>query len=776
MDLRRRIDSMGDAALGWAGAALLGCGAILASLEDPAWGALAALLGCLGGLACGVGAGRAFARRALLPAGPTRETPPAPTVHAPVPAAETGSLDMDALAAALAGTPEPVVALAGLVRDVRLRQGSADGVFGGGTAPLPCTLELFLAAELEDADIFSLGDAPVRARVAPRTGCLRLSFAEPPTDPAAPLRLRRVETAFNRTLFCDRRLGCSPAGGTDACYRFSASVEASVAAQAPWRRDGDVTGASGEWDVRRAVSEGLEEFQLPYRLDARWRVNAGAGVVGFSLAAQPADAMARHVWVEGLGRVVKATGTMRRRAAAELACREALLLAFHVFDRCDGVGRVWVRVDRGPSCVLSAQMTRASVADLDPTALGDPVEAMRLAGGSVSWNGDGLDPVAPGFSLDDEALCPRWRTEEPEGSDRALPEQARQALGSPTLAGLSRDAAARRRALAERIAAGLGGSCESSVSFLMGALDGIDDPEVREAVRGLVDVLLEGTVDGCDPMALAVGVTRVDAVRDAMARAAAHIHGGDGAAALSEVQEALARTEAWVPEGARCFSNYVERSLYNRLEGADGAQAPLVPASRLAAHLLTSSLLAATGDGDGATAHAFAARDLDPFDPSAHLALVARYEALGDIPMAISSCCDLLERAYDPTGAAVAYYRLAFLSWQEGDLELADACYRRSIALNTPCALIASIELSALEAQEGVAPVPEGEQGRVLASRGVPDAPTEAVRSAVREAARAAVEAGVFPVARELATAAALLDGDEVLLGLRESLEQPHGD
>lgn len=44
MDLRRRIDSMGDAALGWAGAALLGCGAILASLEDPAWGALAALL------------------------------------------------------------------------------------------------------------------------------------------------------------------------------------------------------------------------------------------------------------------------------------------------------------------------------------------------------------------------------------------------------------------------------------------------------------------------------------------------------------------------------------------------------------------------------------------------------------------------------------------------------------------------------------------------------------------------------------------------------------
>ena len=50
MDLRRRIDSMGDAALGWAGAALLGCGAILASLEDPAWGALAALLGCLGGL------------------------------------------------------------------------------------------------------------------------------------------------------------------------------------------------------------------------------------------------------------------------------------------------------------------------------------------------------------------------------------------------------------------------------------------------------------------------------------------------------------------------------------------------------------------------------------------------------------------------------------------------------------------------------------------------------------------------------------------------------
>lgn len=474
--------------------------------------------------------------------------------------------------------------------------------------------------------------------------------------------------------------------------------------------------------------------------------------------------------------MVGTTGTMRRLAAAQLACREALLLAFHVFDRCDGVDRVWVRVDRGTSCVLSARMTRASVTALDPTALGDPLEAVRLAGGAVSWNGDGLDPVEPGFSLDDETLCPRWRTEEPEGSDRRLPEWARPALGASSLSGLSRDAAARRRALAAGIAAGLGGSCESSVSFLMGALDGIDDPEVREAVRGLFDVLLEGTVDGYDPMAMAVEVTCVDAVRDAMARAAAHIHRGDGAAALSEVREALDRTEAWVPEGARCFTNYVERSLYNRVDGADGRQVPLVPASRLAAHLLVSSILAATGDGDGAMAHAFAARELDPFDPSAHLALVACYEALGDIPMAISSCCDLLERAYEPGGAAVAYYRLAFLSWQEGDLELADACYRRSICLNTPCALIASLELSALEAQEGVAPVPEGEQGRVLASRGVPDAPTEAVRTAVREAARAAVEAGVFPVARELATAAALLDGDEVILGLRESLEQAHGD
>lgn len=770
MDLRRHMDSMSDAALGWTGAALLGCGAALASLQDPAWGTLAALLGCLGGLACGVGAGRAVARRALLPAGPAAETPRT----LPAPAPETGSIDMDALASTLSGIPEPVVALADLVRDVRLRQGAADGVFDGA-APLPCALELFLAAELEDADVFSLGDAPVRARVAPRTGLLRLSLAGAPADPADTLRLRRVETAFNRVLFCDRRLGCSPSGGTDACYRFSASVEASVAAQAPWRRDGDVAGASGEWDVRRAVSEGLEEFQLPYRLDAEWRVNAGAGLVGFAVAAQPAGAMARHVWVEGLGRVVGTTGTMRRRAAAQLACREALLLAFHVFDRCDGVDRVWVRVDRGTSCVLSARMTRASVAHLDPADLGDPMEAVRLAGGAVSWNGDGLDPVEPGFSLDDEALCPRWRTEEPEGSDRPLPEWAKPVLGASTLSGLSRDAAARRRTLVEGIAAGLGGSCESNVSFLMGTLDGIGDPEVREAVRDLVDVLLEGGADGLEPTDMAVGVACVDAVRDAMARAASHIHRGDGAAALEEVRGALSRAEAWTPEGARCFSNYVERSLYNRLDGG-GAPVPLVPASHLAAHLLMSSVLAATGDGDGAMVHAFAARELDPFDPSAHLALVACYEALGDIPMAISSCCDLLERAYEPAGAAVAYYRLAFLSWQEGDLELADACYRRSIGLNTPCALIASLELSALEAQEGVAPVPEGEQGRVLASRGVPDAPTESVRTAVREAARAAVEAGVFPVARELTTAAGLLDGDEVLLCLRESLEQPRGD
>ena len=790
MGLRRRIDRLSEGALAGMGAALLVAGAALSSVADPLFGTAAVACGCLGGLACGISAGRALACKALLLPQPrtTLLEPSSGTEQSQVKTA-CSSVDLDGLAAALAQADEPVAALAGLVEDVRLRQGAAEDAFSGksveggedagGNAPLrPSPLELFLAAELEDADVFSLGDTPAVAHVAPRTGCLRLSCTKLLVTRAEILRLRRVETAFNRALFCDRRLGSNPAGGLDACYRFSASVEASVAAQAPWRPKDAVAGATSEWDVRRAISEGLEEFQLPYRLEADWQVNAQAGIVGFCVAAQPASAMAARVWLEDADRVVETTGSMRRRAAAQLACREALLLAFHVFDRCDGINHVWVRVDNELEplrpCVLSVKLARADVSALDPAAVGDPVAALERLGASLCWDGHSLLPVEPDFSLTDEALSPRWRTEEPEQSRRPLPGWAQTFLGASTVADLSRDAAGRRRATAQDIAAGLGGSCESSVSLLLERMDGIDDLEERDALSRLVEGLVGGAVDVADAQEAAQAVANADFVGEAMGRAASCIHEGDGNGAIAEAKAALERAGRWVPEGARCFFNYVERSLYNRLNRPSGT-VPLAPASHLAAHLFLASALGAKGDAEGALLHALSAAELDPFDQSARLEATSCYARLGDRPMAIAACCDQLEAAYRTDCAAKTYLFLATLAQAEEDLELADACLRKSAGLGSLFGAVAARELVSLEGAMGARPMTDNEVGAVLASRGVPDAPCDAVRAALREGAQAAVEAGVFPVAQELAAAAGMLDGDEVLLGLRLSLQNREG-
>ncbi|MEY8436913.1 hypothetical protein AAK967_04105 [Atopobiaceae bacterium 24-176] len=782
MGIRHRIDRLSDAALAWAGAALLVAGAALSLVADPLFGTAAVVCGCLGGLACGVSAGRALAHKALL-LSPSQAVPLEPAQHDGPSQAKPAcsSIDLDSLAAALAQADEPVVALTGLVEDVRLRQGAAEGVFGAegdkanGEVPLrPSPLELFLAAELEDAGVFSLGDTPAVAHVMPRTGCLRLTCTKLLVARAEIIRLRRVETAFNRALFCDRRLGFNPAGGIDACYRFSASVEASVAAQATWRPAGAVVGATSEWDVRRAISEGLEEFQLPYRLEADWQVNAQAGIVGFCVAAQPASAMATRVWLEDAGRTVEATGSMKKRAASHLACREALLLAFHVFDRCDGIGQVWVRVDNELDplrpCVLWAKLAREDVCALDPAALGDPVAALERLGATLCWDGCSLLPVEPGFSLNDEALSPRWRAEEPERSLRVLPDWAQASLGAATVADLSRDAAGRRRATASDLAAGLGGSCEASVSLLLERMDGIDDLEERDALARLVEGLVGGSVDVADAQEQAQAVANADFVSDAMGRAASRIREGDGNGAIAEAKEALGLAGRWVAEGSRCFFNYVERSLYNRLGRPEGP-VPLAPASHLAAHLFLASALGAKGDAEGALLHALSAAELNPFDQSARLEAASCYARLGDRPMAIAACCDQLEAAYRTDCAAKTYLFLATLARAESDLELACACLRKAAGLGSLFGAVAARELAALEGAAGVRPVADDELGAVLASRGVPDAPSAAVRSALREGARAAVEAGVFPVAQELAAAAGMLDGDEVLLGMRLSLQ-----
>lgn len=258
------------AALVAAGVACLGAGALLSLVPGPVGPLCSTVLGSLGGLLLGAALGRLLAGRFKGLRPPTPLSPsPSPVLEGAGPLAEAPDgaeereppFDMDALLGALAMEAEPLEALKAIVVDVRRREGAADGLFSdddGERAPFP--LELYLSRELEDAGLMGAGDAtpPVAARINPRSGCVRLLMGGLLVDYGESLRILRIESALNRALFADRRLGADPPGAVNAYDRFAASVEASLVAQVAYR--GGTDGAEGEWALRRAVAEGLERF------------------------------------------------------------------------------------------------------------------------------------------------------------------------------------------------------------------------------------------------------------------------------------------------------------------------------------------------------------------------------------------------------------------------------------------------------------------------------------------------------------------------------------
>lgn len=694
--------------------------------------------------------------------------------------ATEGAIDLDGLLAALERDPFPMESLKSALGALRVAQAHR-------TSPdLPDALSSFMAEQLDDAGLLGLpDDAPARLRPNTRSGEVRLDIQGPGLDEEGVRALRRVESALNRAVYAKRCLGRRPETSVPELYLLSDAIERSVACEAADIDTGaGAYGDRGEWEVRRAVALGIQSLRIPYRLECRFRLNLEAGVAALSFDTVEPDVIAPREWsVDGGTR--RTTRARRELRASRLACREAMVLAAMALSTSPRLHEAWVQATDGDGRrLISWRATRAAVAALGLEGPGErPEDELAALGASIDACDGRLCPVTPQFSMADPLLCPSWRSDEPEASLRPLAAETARALGASAMADLAIRGTARREAAADRACAALDGTCSHDVAAVLEATAHDGDREVRAAGQRVVRALIDGTLDGGDP----------DAVRDAL------LADGDLGRAVADAFSLLSSPEGRDPvrvercardlerlldaeedaepyrNGAdhvwRFFNTYAERGLHNRLSGTDGREVRLVPAPYYHAHGALASLSMRLGRADRALAFALRAQELDPMDVNARLRAARCYELLGDAPMAEATVRELLSLAHDPDSICAAYLRLGGAFRQEGELRLADASLRHAVAVGGVCAPAAVKALGDLQARGGYEPAPAGTVADELEGAGIPLAPVARVGEVLVDGAKAAVDAGIFPVARDLTALVGILTNDESLLTMALSME-----
>lgn len=703
----------------------------------------------------------------------------APDASRPDPADDACPFDVDELARSLATASDPVGVLRVFVASIRSRSERAEA--GDGTEP--SGLELYLAERLAEAGLFADDvELPALRVVRPRTSdlfYLRIDDDELPG--IAKLRVVRLEAALNGALLATRVLPDEASHATlEELVRCEQRCARSIVAQAATVAERRSLPAYGEWDVREAISTGIESFRLPYRLTARFRVNVAAGVAAFEIDLVPPRAWARTRFVDALG-VVGATTQMRRRAATDYNLRLGVLLAAYALRVAPELREVWVAgvIDGagGHACYYSGCLDRALLRDVDLAGPPDPLALMRSAGVTLDEHAGELTAVHQSFSLNDERFCPAARFDAPETSPRTLTLSAAEALGCARVRDLGADDQRARADAASELLRDLSGSTAANVSALLALQRSTDQPDVAEAALRCVRELVDGTLED-DPYAIAESLVAGDELTRLAAEAQGLLAARDLVGAGRTALDAVERFgERYLDDGAhtwRVFDDYAERVVYNRLVAQTGEQCSLAPTALLEAHLVASAAELGQGQLEAAVGHARRARDLAPTSPQASLHLAHCLEAAGDLAGATAEISRLLSLVHEPEAAAVAYLRMAQAQWQGGRVLAAQACYQRATQLVGAPVVVAGLAVVALVAHVGDATESALSPDQTLATlRGasIPIAPTDEVASVLLEGAKAALDEGVFPVARDLTRSLCKVLRDDVTFGVLRSIE-----
>lgn len=568
------------------------------------------------------------------------------------------------------------------------------------------------------------------------------------------------------------------------CYRFNQALVSSIAAQVgtdpiPHASMSDVM---GEWGVRQSISAGIETFRLPLRLVANFRVNLMGGDAAIVTKLVPASAQPASVWSEELGRIVPASHQMREMEATSYALRCVLLLASHAFRcsrrLCHAFVAVVLDTPTRHACLLTGDVAREALRELDLARSFDAVATCRQLGLTFKLQDGALTEVEQGFSLDDERFCPSTRYATVDLSSRLLPRFEANLLGATRVSDLAINENAHRSEVARELFRELTPSTEKNVREILGLTSRDSDPSVVDAGRRTARALIDGSLSDDDAYGMEDEFVDGDELTRACQRASQLLERNRTHEAVVVLTDALAPIDAldtytdtdtvvW-----REFTSYVARTLYNRLLAKPGVTARLVPDAYFGAQLLMATALMLDGKTEAALGFARRAQDLNPLDMSGTLRATRCLEILGRQDEAARELRHYLAYAFDPQGIGTCYYRLAFMEWHLGNLDVADACYQKAVVSQASCSGAAMLELQTMRAITATKGVDPKQVEEVLEEADVPLAPTEKVVGVLVEAAQAATDVEVFPVARSFATLLGALSGDDVMRGVVNSLER----
>ena len=680
-----------------------------------------------------------------------------------------GAFDVDRLGRKLMAADDPVAFLRGFVSRVRASKFS-------------CALEARLADRLDESGL--LGDdgiTPAFRVVRPKTnGLFYLRIDDPELPYLAKLRVLGAEAALNACLMCSALLDEPLSAGMEEVVRTEQRIARSVAQQATSAVvDLDEEKACGEWRDRRAIAAGIECLRLPYRLQARFRVNSAAGEAAIEVDLVPPRIMPRAVLVDGIG-IVAASEAMRRAAATDYNLRVLAMIAAYVFANTCDLRRIWVAgvVDTATShaCYCSAVLEREDLEGLDLAHL-EPVALMRFLCAAIDESGATLSPVAQGFSLDEERFCPRGRHERVELTDRRLSPPAGAALGCRDLSGISVDDGALAAEVGRKAASLLTDSTQTNVRAIMALADETADPRIAAAARKVVSGLIAGDLDESDPEAVCEAFENADDLAAVTRKAQESLLKGDAAACASAVAEALAPIEAqgrfrdsaevcW-----RVFDGYADRVLYNRLFSPEGHEVRLAPRPYFDALQLLSASDLLLGRPEAACELARQAARLAPLSTQASLNFSHCLLELGRVEESVDECSRMLECASDPQSIGFGYITMAQLQWKLGNMVASQACYQMAMRVLPAGIVEAARQISSLLGATPQESLSDEHALQALADRGIPFAPTDEVVDVLREGAAAAIDENLFIPGKELLFLVVALTRDDIDHGILRSLE-----
>lgn len=548
----------------------------------------------------------------------------------------------------------------------------------------------------------------------------------------------------------------------------------------------------GEWSVRQSMAEAIESVRVPYRLEARFRCNVSEGDVAIEFSVTPDRAFPHSAYADGLG-IVATTSATRRREASAYAARVGLLLANHAFRSSSKIRRVWVAAVRetpsAQECLYSVCMGRRAFSHVRMGAVSDPMATLQSLGASMTVADGCLMPSEPCFYLEDKRFCPARRHDLWQLSERSLSAQASRSLGAARVSGLLIHEELPLALAADEMLRGLvapqaPGATEQSVRAILDVARQTSDLSVWSAADRVVAKLVDGKLATDDPYAVREELIEGDPLSKALNQAQRQLMEQRPRRALrtlDAVLDPLERSGAYDDTPAvayRNFDSFAERVVYNRTNAGDRRSVVLVPDAYLAAHLLCSAILSSLpsemgGSQSEALRHAMRAAQVAPYSVSASMALSACLQATEDLDGAAQALIRFLRTAHNPHAMAMAYFRLATIEAELGLMQVGRACFQRCVQLFPPLFpfVVAAYAELAADAEEGVSLMGDDELAQVLEEHGIPLAPTQQTAFILYDGATASVDAEVFPVALDLLQALVTLTGDDVLRGIRSSLE-----